>query len=36
MEILRASPRNNHMVGMDGVITQIEKLEQDFCTTIDN
>ena len=36
VEILRGSPPNNHMVGMDWVITQIEKLEEDLCATIDD
>ena len=33
-EILKGSPPNNHMVQRDWVITQIEKLEEDLCTTI--
>ena len=35
VEILRGSPPN-HMVGMDRVITQMEKLEGDLCGTIDD
>ena len=36
VDISRRLPRNNHMVGMDWVITPVEKLEVDLCTTIDD
>ena len=36
VDILRGPPLNNHMVGLDWVIRQIKKLEEDLWTTIDD
>ena len=36
VEIPEVSSANNHMVVIDWVITKIEKLKDDSCTTIDD